>query len=101
MGAAGWVIHLSGDEFVVILQNVVQPVLADMGQRICDAVERLADEDGWPIRASIGSVLIHGDQRVGAADVLKLADEMMYSAKRSGGGQQMMASLGGGSTASL
>ena len=96
VGASGVVVHLSGDEFVVILEDVGPHVLEELGPRLCGAIARLADQNGWPIKASIGSVLIQGEHRTGASDVLRLADEMMYRAKRAGGGKQIIATLGDG-----
>ncbi|MBO9499840.1 MAG: diguanylate cyclase [Novosphingobium sp.] len=90
----GSVVHLSGDEFIVILEDVNEKALEDIGLRICEAIRDLAAQNDWTIDASIGAVLVGGGDKTAATDLLRLADELMYRAKRAGGGRQMIAAIG-------
>jgi diguanylate cyclase (GGDEF)-like protein len=87
------VARLSGDEFVIICENLHDRPLADLnnlaavGQRILDAFREPIEIGGAQpvvVRASVGAVWAGGTDDT-AEDVLHRADVAMYRAKRRGG----------------
>jgi len=88
------VVRLSGDEFVVLSEKTSEAQLREDGNRLQQAIAALGDAKGWPIDVSIGSVFVSGGVTAQASDVMKLADGMMYSAKRSGGSRHVLTVLG-------
>jgi diguanylate cyclase (GGDEF)-like protein/PAS domain S-box-containing protein len=90
LGEGSTVARLSGDEFVVLSENVDEARLRAEGERLQHAVGAIGHENGWPINASIGSVYVEVGACVTASVVMKLADGMMYSAKKAGGSRHML-----------
>ena len=90
--------RLSGDEFVVICENLPDRPVADLeklaavGHRILDAlrVPIAIGENSIDLHASIGAVWAHGTGET-ADDILHRADLVMYQAKRSGGDRIVVA----------
>ncbi len=84
------VARLSGDEFVVLIENLNAPQAdaARVAQNIVDAVRRpmLFDEAELHLSTSIG-VALSGDRPHTAEDLVKDADSAMYEAKRAGRNQ--------------
>ena len=83
---ADTVAHLSGDEFVVILQNInATGNVTVKAQQILDCVQRpfIVDDYELFISCSIGIVEFDGDCS-SIEDLLKNADATMYAAKSNG-----------------
>ncbi len=78
--------RLSGDEFMVILSGVDDPVTVEsIAEKILDSVARpfkIEDKD-LHVRASIG-VAVYPDDSRDASEVLQYADTAMYQAKQLG-----------------
>ncbi len=81
-------LRLSGDEFTVLLENLVSGV--DDAQKVA---EKLLASISAPVQigkelaqvgVSIGIVVHSGDQNISADDLLKTADKAMYEAKHKG-----------------
>jgi diguanylate cyclase (GGDEF)-like protein len=79
------VARLGGDEFAVLLPETGETagnlVAQQLRQGVLEAMERRA----WPVRGSFG-VVTCVDPPASAEALLKLADELMYAAKREGKG---------------
>ncbi len=89
MRSVDTVARLGGDEFTVIMESV--SVIGDVERiaaKIVEAMRALFKLDGLPvsISASIG-VAIHDGGDLGANDLIKRADEMLYQAKANGRNQ--------------
>jgi diguanylate cyclase (GGDEF)-like protein len=80
------VARFGGDEFVLLINGFGDaPALADILQRVLDAVSREFDYcQGARVSASIG-VSIFGDDARDATMLMRHADEAMYQAKEAGG----------------
>jgi len=87
-------VRLSGDEFVVLSENISETRLREDGHRLLAAVQAIGQEHGWPLNVSIGSVFVPREASAQATEVMKLADGMMYSAKNAGGSRQVLTVLG-------
>lgn len=75
------VARFGGDEFVVVCPQLESPEALDrIMARVMRAVSQL-DTQGIPVRMSMGAAL--AEPGLGADDVVRLADEAMYRAKRS------------------
>ena len=81
------VARLGGDEFAVLLENVPEPALDPLVERILAAFVQPVSAGGWPltVRASIG--VAHGRRGDSGADLLRGADIALYLAKEQGKGQ--------------
>jgi diguanylate cyclase (GGDEF)-like protein len=96
------VARLSGDEFVIICENLHDRPVADLdqlaavGHRILDAlrVPFAVGAHKINLRASIGAVWAHGTGERGD-EILHRADVVMYQAKRAGGDQIVVADAHG------
>lgn len=78
--------RLGGDEFVVLLGHCPdRPVLDAMVQRLCDAVDAPLQIDGqaYQVSASVGVALAPAQGRE-LQPLLRLADQAMYAAKKTG-----------------
>lgn len=75
--------RLGGDEFVVLLPEAT----AEMSRGILDRLQSAIAEEGTahhqPITCSIGVVVCHGNA-VTPEELIRRADELMYSVKRAG-----------------
>jgi len=94
LGEAGSVVRLAGDEFVLLFPATDETRLRGDAWRVQAALAALGESRDWPIDASIGSVFVTSGAGVPAEDVLRLADGMMYSAKRAGGSRHVLTVLG-------
>ena len=78
--------RLSGDEFMVILSSVQDPVTVEsIAEKILDSIARpfkIEDKD-LHVRASIG-VAVYPDDSRDASELLRYADTAMYQAKQLG-----------------
>jgi diguanylate cyclase (GGDEF)-like protein len=92
IGATDTLARLGGDEFTVVLIGLTDPIESRvMADHIIRRIEAITSVDGHAIEmsASVGvSYLPAGPlpRRVNCDDLLKLADDAMYIAKRSGRG---------------
>jgi len=87
-------IRLGGDEFVIIIQEVSVDALSVIVNRITAGTPSLVveGEDPWPIKLSLGCIHVL-PEKAGTIDsnrLLELADQLMYQAKRRGGGNFVM-----------
>ncbi|CAN5289291.1 hypothetical protein BH23ACT9_BH23ACT9_06340 [soil metagenome] len=81
--------RLSGDEFVILCEDLVDPMEADaIAERLVDAVATpfALTEAEVQISASVGIALARGEGGRGD-ELLRAADTAMYQAKRKGGGR--------------
>lgn len=77
------VARLGGDEFALILPEMDEPEAKVVFSKLQEKLLREMKEMNWPITFSIG-VLICGKGKDDAEDLVRLADDLMYSVKRSG-----------------
>ncbi len=89
-----------GDEFVAILPGVNDKTLQVICNRVLAAFDQQENEtlaklmDGEKLGLSIGACLVRSGSKLGAADVLKQADEALYRAKQAGRGTVEIVSIG-------
>ena len=88
-------VRLAGDEFVVVCPNLDEAGLRDICARIKREIRAVGVAGAWPIGASLGSAFVPAGRRANAPEVMKVADGMMYVAKRSGGRRHMMTVMPG------
>lgn len=95
------VARLAGDEFVTICEG---PLNAQLGRHLAERIHRRVIEPisimGVEVKvsASIGVALPpppSGDRLQDVQSIIRLADHAMYDAKRAGGGQTTLATVGG------
>lgn len=80
------VARLAGDEFVVLCEQLEQPMaISALAERINDSLRQPVDFDGVPlfVTASIGVAVGHGTTHA-ADDLLRSADTAMYAVKEKG-----------------
>lgn len=78
----GMAARLSGDEFVLILPDILEEEFDRCTRAARTGISALGEARGWSITASLGSVFCGGTDRLDAAAIMHLADERMYAAKR-------------------
>jgi diguanylate cyclase (GGDEF)-like protein len=76
-----------GDEFAVLLVETSKAGARLYAQRIRDVLARHQFPHGKPITASVGVASLPDDEASTAEELVKLADEALYIAKRSGKNQ--------------
>jgi diguanylate cyclase (GGDEF)-like protein len=78
-------VRFGGEEFVVLLRDPAPGVAAEVGERIRAAVRALdLSELGVPaVSVSVGVAVAHGPED-SVEDLLTIADQNLYSAKRAG-----------------
>ncbi|GGP22072.1 sensor domain-containing protein [Silvimonas iriomotensis] len=83
---ADTVARLSGDEFVVLLENFEPGNINETVQKLAVAVSQpvMIENHVHPLRVSIG-VALYPEHGLDARQLLKHADSAMYQCKRSGG----------------
>lgn len=82
IGNRGMAARLSGDEFVLILPDVVEQDFDQCTAAAKSAIAKLGSAKGWSITASVGSVFSNGSEGLDPAEMMQLADARMYAAKR-------------------
>jgi diguanylate cyclase (GGDEF)-like protein len=89
VAGAAMAARLGGDEFVVLCRGLDQNAVAEMGERIRQAIEAPYEIAGRPchISASIGIAIAN---QSGELDLVRAADMAMYAAKRCGGNRGVM-----------
>ena len=81
-----WFGRLGGDEFVILLQA---ETMENAASRVETLHRRLRDdlrEADFPVRASLGALIVPSGATLDWADALREADRLMYDAKRVGRG---------------
>jgi diguanylate cyclase (GGDEF)-like protein len=72
--------RLGGDEFAILLPETDQEKAKNCATRILDSINKCIPP---PLTASIGVVLFN-DHSLSCAEIIKMADDAMYQAKRQG-----------------
>ena len=75
--------RVGGDEFVVLFTSTDETTCHTLIARIMQASEKYFTNQGWPISLSIGSITDTGKKN-SIDEILRMADEKMYSIKNSG-----------------
>jgi len=100
MRAVDVVARLGGDEFAILLPDTGLQEAAPVLERLRWMLDGLVREHGWPVTFSIGAVTFPSG--VPSADeMVRQADDLMYSVKRSGknGTRQALATTSGPTSA--
>jgi diguanylate cyclase (GGDEF)-like protein len=82
-----------GDEFVVLLPNFSGPEGFACAERIRANLESANVGDGLPVTASIGVACCLAEESKTAEQILKAADDAMYSSKKAGKNRVTMSEL--------
>lgn len=85
---ASYISRFGGDEFVVFLENTNQSQLENQLKQILyrlQQIEYTLDENAPDISTSIGAVMGRPDCIEGYQELIQLADEAVYKAKKAGG----------------
>jgi diguanylate cyclase (GGDEF)-like protein len=77
------VARLGGDELVVLMPETGSTEATVAVERIRLAVARLMERTGWPVTLSVGAVIFERSP-ADVAEAVHMADEVMYTVKRSG-----------------
>ncbi|MEM7139683.1 MAG: GGDEF domain-containing protein [Actinomycetota bacterium] len=94
----GFVARLGGDEFVVVIGVDSVETAALVGKRMIASIEEPMDvANGAPVSASVGVTLV--DVSSDVHEMMKMADQAMYAAKRAGGGRVAASRSGSETTA--
>jgi diguanylate cyclase (GGDEF)-like protein len=83
--------RLGGDEFAVLLVETGGVAARDAARQIRAALEEVMGANAWPVGLSMGVYTSMGVER-GTDELLRLADTLMYEAKRSGKGRTLFGS---------
>ena len=87
--------RFGGDEFVVLLDNIqTDNFAASVAQKIIQTLQEPLEKDGQflgKVGASVGLKIFDGEQEPKVDELLKDADQAMYTAKRRGKGQWVLA----------
>ena len=75
--------RMGGDEFVLLLPGTAQDSARVIIPRIRDALKAEMEKHLWPVTFSLGVITCH-DPSIDADELVKRADELMYSVKRNG-----------------
>ena len=76
-----------GDEFAILLVETSKAGARRYAERIRDVVSKFRFAHGMPVTASLGVASLPDDDVATGDDLIKLADEALYAAKRSGKNQ--------------
>jgi diguanylate cyclase (GGDEF)-like protein len=76
-----------GDEFAVLLVETSRAGAQLYADRICQIVARHSFSQGRTVTASVGVAGLPDDEAASGEELVKLADEALYAAKRSGKNQ--------------
>jgi diguanylate cyclase (GGDEF)-like protein len=88
------VVRYGGEEFVVLLPDVVRGNARERAATLREAVEKLqlkSGSAGLRLTVSIGVATLDGNFDAAAADLLRTADKALYAAKRAGRNQVIAA----------
>ena len=86
--------RIGGDEFVIFMKVKDEAAAKAVANRLNDVLNLGAGEDGATLKCSLGVLLLPaGSQSID--DELKLADKLMYAAKRAQAGLSMASAAGG------
>jgi two-component system cell cycle response regulator len=83
------VARLGGEEFVVLLPDVTEPMAYTVAERLRSAIadepfECSAEGGKLEITTSVGGTIVQAGTRADAKEVLKQADDALYEAKEAG-----------------
>jgi diguanylate cyclase (GGDEF)-like protein len=76
-----------GDEFAILLVETSKAGARLYAERIRDVIARFRFAHGKPVTASLGVASLPDDDVATAEELIKMADEALYAAKRSGKNQ--------------
>jgi diguanylate cyclase (GGDEF)-like protein len=79
--------RLGGDEFALLLPETGPEAAEGAIEKLRTLLSDVARERGWPVTLSAGVVTCVGPPDVTLDDMIKAADRLMYSVKRSGKNQ--------------
>jgi diguanylate cyclase (GGDEF)-like protein len=87
------VARLGGDEFGLLLVDADSVTAGTLLQRLRAALAAAMETDGWAVSFSMGAATFVTPPR-SVDEMLRLSDELMYEAKRSGKGAMRVATFG-------
>ncbi|WP_432572259.1 diguanylate cyclase domain-containing protein [Kineococcus sp. SYSU DK005] len=76
--------RLGGDEFAVLLRDPDEPAVADLAERVVEAVVQPVELPGGPVRVGASVGVAHRRPGEDAEQVVQHADVAMYAAKAAG-----------------
>lgn len=77
--------RLGGDEFALVLTDGTRDATEQAVRRLQARFGAVADEHGWPVKLSVGALVLDAVERdVRLIDLMREADGLMYEAKREG-----------------
>lgn len=83
--------RFGGDEFVILLENIQnESFAATVADKVIEIIQKpisLTDKQDGHVNASIGMKIFNNDTTLTVDDLIKAADNAMYTAKRRGKGQ--------------
>jgi diguanylate cyclase (GGDEF)-like protein len=80
---ADTVARLGGDEFAILFPETLQPESRSVLDRLTENVGHLTQSHGWRVTMSVGLVTFNSAPKC-PEDVIKAADDLMYSVKHGG-----------------
>ncbi len=92
------VARLGGDEFAILLPNTGQRQAETALEKVRQGLAEVGAGNGWQITFSIGAVTWAGADQT-ADELVRIADDLMYAAKRGGKGRMTSQALGEAATA--
>ena len=81
---ADYVARVGGDEFYLLFPETWAVEADALLSRVWAGLQRFMREAGWSVTSSIGAATFEGAPET-VEDMMKLADRLMYAAKKSGG----------------
>jgi len=77
--------RLGGDEFALVLTDGTREATEKAVRRLRERFDEVTDERGWPVRLSVGALVLDPVERdVRLVDLMREADALMYEAKNEG-----------------